>query len=300
MTTVRIEGARPPERTRRVDSGGVGIQVWEWGEPGAPPLLLVHGGFDFGRTFDVLAPLLADAGFRVVALDQRGHGDSDHAALYSWAADVRDVLAVIESTTSGPLPVVGHSKGGGLLSALLGWRPELATRFVNLDGMPSTQPHRDVAEHEWTKRVGTSVRGWLDRRRRVARAERRAGTIEELARRRARMNPRLADAWLRYLVTVGAREHADGWRWKLDPALHFGGIGPWRPEWALQGLVHLRVPLLAIIGLLPEEMGWGNTPESLEPYLPSGARLEAWEDVGHFVHIEQPRRTADRVLEFLT
>lgn len=292
-------GARPPDRQRRVDSGGVGIQVWEWGDPEAPPLLLLHGGFDFGRTFDVFAPMLADGGWRVVALDQRGHGDSDHAALYSWAADVRDVQAVIASTTPAPLPVVGHSKGGGLLSTLLGARPGLASRFVNIDGMPSTSPHRDVAEHEWTRRVGTSVRDWLDRRRRVAGASRRPGTVEELARRRARMNPRLSDAWLRHLVRTGARRDGDGWRWKLDPALRFGGIGPWRPEWALQGLVHLEVPLLAIIGLVPEEMGWGNTPESLEPYLPRGARLEAWDDVGHFVHIEQPRRVADLVLEFM-
>ena len=56
----------------------------------APPLLLAHGGFDFAGTMDVFAPLLADAGWRVVCWDQRGHGDSDHALLYNWDADVRD------------------------------------------------------------------------------------------------------------------------------------------------------------------------------------------------------------------
>jgi pimeloyl-ACP methyl ester carboxylesterase len=53
----------------------------------APPVLCAHGGFDFAGTYDSLAPLLADAGWRVVCWDQRGHGDSEHAALYSWDAD---------------------------------------------------------------------------------------------------------------------------------------------------------------------------------------------------------------------
>ena len=65
-----------------VDSDGLRIAVAEWGDPEAPPVLLAHGGFDFVRTFDVFAPLLADGGWRIVAWDQRGHGDSEHAALY--------------------------------------------------------------------------------------------------------------------------------------------------------------------------------------------------------------------------
>ncbi len=59
------------------------LAVYEWGDAAAPPLFLVHGGFDFAGTFDVLAPKLAEGGFRVVSWDQRGHGDSQHAALYS-------------------------------------------------------------------------------------------------------------------------------------------------------------------------------------------------------------------------
>jgi pimeloyl-ACP methyl ester carboxylesterase len=100
-------------------------------------------------------------------------------------------------------------------------------------------------------------------------------------------------------VTVGGHRDGDGWRWKLDPGLRFGGFGPWRPEWSLERLPGLAVPLLAVVGLAPEPMGMGATPASLQPYLPPGARLEALDDVGHFVHIEQPERVAGLVLEFL-
>src|SRR5438093_11549317 len=87
---VTYPGARRPDRFRRVESYGVGISVVEWGDPDAPVVMLAHGGFDFAGTFDVFAPMLAEAGWRAVSWDHRGHGDSDHAALYSWDADVRD------------------------------------------------------------------------------------------------------------------------------------------------------------------------------------------------------------------
>ena len=83
-------GAVAPERAYSVDAAGVRIAVHEWGASDAPPLLLVHGGFDFARTFDLFAPRLAAAGWRVIGWDQRGHGDSAHAHLYSWDADLRD------------------------------------------------------------------------------------------------------------------------------------------------------------------------------------------------------------------
>ena len=54
------------------------------------------------------------------------------------------------------------------------------------------------------------------------------------------MNPRLSLEWLRYLASVGARQDDDGWRWKIDPSMRFGGFGPWRPEWTM-----LRLPGLA-------------------------------------------------------
>ncbi len=298
-TTITFPGARRPERTRRVDSHGVGIAVYEWGAPDARPLLLAHGGFDFAGTFDVFAPLLADAGWRVVSWDHRGHGDSDHTALYSWQADLRDALAVMDSVGREPMPIVAHSKGGGVCMQLTEARPHRVSRFANLDGMPSRWPHPDVAEHERTKLRDSELGGWLDWRRKAGTLARKPGTLDELAERRGRMNPRLSRDWLRYLVTIGARRDSDGWRWKIDPSMRFGGFGPWRPDWALERMRGFPVPLLGILGLIEEEMGWGTTPESIRPFLPRDARLVGFEDSGHFVHIEHPRRVADLVLEFL-
>jgi pimeloyl-ACP methyl ester carboxylesterase len=295
---VTYPGAHAPDRQYRIDANGIGLATYEWGDPDAPPLLCVHGGFDFARTYDVFAPLLAAAGWRVVSWDQRGHGDSDRADLYSWDADLRDALAVFDHVSPGrPVPVVGHSKGGGMMIQLGDAQPFRIASFVNLDGVPYASIVPDVAEHNRTKMMANDVQGWLEHRRRTASASRKPGTLEELAKRRARMNPRLSPEWLRYLASVGAREDEDGWRWKIDPTMRFGGFGPWRPEWTVLKLPGLAMPFLAVLGRQPEEMGWGTDPERVRQYLPPGGRMEILDDAGHFVHIEQPERVAELVLD---
>jgi pimeloyl-ACP methyl ester carboxylesterase len=296
---VGYPGARGPDRTRAVVSHGIRLAVHEWGDIQAPPVVLAHGGFDFARTFDVFAPMLVQAGWRVVAWDQRGHGDSEHSALYSWEADLRDAVAVVDSVSSDPLPIVGHSKGGGITVQFAAALPHRVSHLVNLDGLPSRHSMPDVPDHERTKLMAGELGSWLDFRRSVLGRSRKPGTIDELAERRGRMNPRLSREWLRYLVTVGGRKDADGWRWKIDPALRMGGFGPWRAQWAMARLPGLSMPLLAVLGLQPEAMGSGTQPVDIEPNLPAGARVLGLEDTGHFVHIEKPRRVADLVLDFL-
>jgi pimeloyl-ACP methyl ester carboxylesterase len=297
---VAFPGAQEPDRRRFVDARGVRIAVYEWGDEGAPPLMLAHGGFDFARTFDVFAPMLAEAGWRVVSWDHRGHGDSQHTALYNWEADQRDMLAVLDSTTREPCAAVGHSKGGAIMTQFTQSLPHRFTRLVAIDGLPSRRPPPDVAEHERTRLLAEELSSWLDRRRRVATIVRKSGTLDELARRRGRMNPRLSHEWLCYLVRAGAQRDADGWRWKLDAALRFGGFGPWRSEWSLYRLPGFPIPLLGILGTVSEPMDWGAQPEAVRPYLPRSARLEVVPDTGHFIHIEKPRAVADLVLGFLS
>jgi pimeloyl-ACP methyl ester carboxylesterase len=298
-TLASYPGARLPERRERVSSSGITLSLSEWGDANAPPVLLAHGGFDFSQTFSVLAPLLARAGYRVISWDQRGHGDSEHAPLYSWESDLRDALCVLDRVTSEPIPFIGHSKGGNLLTQLALACPQRVTRLVSIDGLPSRSAQPDVANHERTRLFARELSGWLDHRRRTALHRRPTGTLEELARRRARMNPRLSHEWLCFLVSCGARKEAEGWRWKIDPALRFGGFGPWRPQWALQRLPGLSPPLLGLLAGQREPMGFDSTLEDLSPFLPQRARIETFGDAGHFIHIEQPETVAECIVEFL-
>jgi pimeloyl-ACP methyl ester carboxylesterase len=292
--------AHEPDRQYRVNAHGVGIAVHEWGHPEAPPLLLIHGGLDFARTYDVFAPLIAARGWRVISWDHRCHGDSDWATLSGWTADIRDAATVVQQVVTGSrrMPVIGHSKGGAMALRLSEALPHRFSKVVNIDGIPSHSPQPDVVDAMQTRLASGELAGWLEHRQRAADGERKPDSLEGLARRRARWNPRLAHEWLCYLVTVGAKHSSDGWRWKIDPMLRPGGFGPWRPEWSLESLSQLSVPLLAVLCSQDEPMGWATRPKHIDRFLPPMAEVVT-ADTGHFVHIEQPSWTASLVHDFL-
>jgi pimeloyl-ACP methyl ester carboxylesterase len=94
----------------------------EWGRPDAPPVVLLHGGHQQCHSWDLVSLHLARH-WRVYALDQRGHGDTEWArdVDYSGTAMALDAAAFLKAVTgAGPKPVVvGHSMGGrnGMLVA---------------------------------------------------------------------------------------------------------------------------------------------------------------------------------------
>ncbi|MFV1990432.1 MAG: alpha/beta fold hydrolase [Acidimicrobiales bacterium] len=281
-------------------SAEIAIHVNEWGDESDPVLLLAHGGMDFSRTFDVFAPLLAAGGWRVIAWDHRGHGDSETPSFYSWDADVRDMLAVLDSSTHGQAAMVGHSKGGALMLQLAQSLPHRCSHLANLDGLPSNSWNADLTAEEDLEFMATELTSWLDfQRRLMPTTQRKPGSIQELAVRRQKMNPRADIKWLEYLVTVGANSSEDGWRWKLDPGLRMAHFGPWRTEWSRDRMPALGMPFLGVLGLEKEDMGWGTAPEDILEWLPEQAQFEPLEDTGHFVHIEQADHVASLVLDFL-
>lgn len=86
------------------------LSFLDFGGPGRP-LLALHGHFGEGRTFTRLARELGDS-WRLVALDQRGHGYSDRPTDFSRAGYVEDAAAVLEHLGIGSAAVLGHSLGG--------------------------------------------------------------------------------------------------------------------------------------------------------------------------------------------
>ena len=157
---ITYPGARRPDRQRTVDSHGLAIAVYEWGDEAAPPILLAHGGMDFAGTFDVFAPMLADAGFRVVSWDHRGHGDSQHAALYNWEADLRDSVAVFDSVSPrrrSPWSATPRA-AASCCSSPMRSRTASATS-INLDGLPSRRSFPDVSDHQRTKLMAKELTG---------------------------------------------------------------------------------------------------------------------------------------------
>jgi len=114
----------------------------------APVAVLVHGITGWWRTWWRLAPALADRGWRVIAVDLRGHGTSPRidgvATAESLAADVVATLEQLELPTVDAL--IGHSLGAAVSMELLHRHPELARRAVLED--PPGQTRADDLEFQ--------------------------------------------------------------------------------------------------------------------------------------------------------
>ena len=104
----RALSAAPEQRS--IEVSGARIRYRVWGTPGAPGVVLVHGGSAHAGWWDHVAPQIT--GYRVVAPDLSGHGDSDHREAYDVRLWARELVEVAAAEDLGRPVVVGHSRGG--------------------------------------------------------------------------------------------------------------------------------------------------------------------------------------------
>jgi esterase len=109
----------------------------EWGRPDAPVIVLLHGGHQSAHSWDLVSLHLAQ-NYRVLALDQRGHGDSEWArdVLYSNHEMSLDAEAFIEAMGLRAPIVIGHSMGGRNTMLLLRRNQAIARAAVIVDVGP--------------------------------------------------------------------------------------------------------------------------------------------------------------------
>jgi pimeloyl-ACP methyl ester carboxylesterase len=109
----------------------------EWGQPGRPQILLLHGGNQSAHSWDLVSLHLSDR-FHVFALDQRGHGDSEwnRELDYSIDAMVADAVAFVADQQLRQPIVFGHSMGGRIALTMAIEQPALARAYVIVDVGP--------------------------------------------------------------------------------------------------------------------------------------------------------------------
>ncbi|MDP9496369.1 MAG: alpha/beta hydrolase [Actinomycetota bacterium] len=130
-------GRRPPVAGGLdVDLPGAGVRLRATRWPGTGvPVLLLHGLAQTRRFWDLVVPDLVAAGLPVLALDQRGHGDSDRpAGPYDGDAVVRDVLTALDAVGLSRVVVVGHSWGATTALRLAATAPGRVLSVVAIDG----------------------------------------------------------------------------------------------------------------------------------------------------------------------
>lgn len=134
-------GLPAPESVRYVSRNavvnGLRFHLLEWGDPAAPPLLFLHGGNQTAHSWDLVSLALADR-YHIIAIDQRGHGDTEwprdgQANRHARADDAYQILTALG--IERPL-VCGHSMGGIVAMTLLVAHPQLASKAVIVDVGP--------------------------------------------------------------------------------------------------------------------------------------------------------------------
>jgi len=135
---------------RRITGDGVELAVLDEGE--GPAVLLLHGFPDSAQLWRHQVPTLRDAGFRVVAPDLRGFGDSDKPAevdAYRVGRSVGDLTKVLDELGIETAHVVGHDWGAGVAWAFALMQPARTRKLVVLSvGHPARFGRRTIAQRE--------------------------------------------------------------------------------------------------------------------------------------------------------
>ncbi|NWK98239.1 alpha/beta hydrolase [Sphingobium lactosutens] len=272
------------------------LHYLDWGNPSAPPLILVHGGFDHARSWDWTARALAQD-YHVIAPDLRGHGDSAWSpeGSYMMANFVYDLALIIDLLDRAPVTLVGHSLGGSISLRYAGLFPEKVGQIVAIEGL-GLSPNR--LKHKAEEAVPDVWRQWIDSRRASAgRITRRYPTIEAAVGRMRERNEHLSVEQALHLTRHGVNRNEDGsYSWKFDPYLNNAapqaGTDADLPDfWS-------RITCQTLLCLGKDS--WASNPakDGRMAHF-QDARLAEFTDAGHWLHHDQFDRFIAELRAFL-
>ena len=278
LQTVKFRGA-----------DGLTLIADEWNREAAtaadrPSVLFLHGGGQNRYSWKNTCQILADEGLHVIALDSRGHGDSDRSpdANYSVDALCTDTLAVIDQI-GRPVILIGASMGGmtGILAAEEAG-PEKVTKLVLVDVVPRYEKHGSARIREF---MASGLHGFK--------------TLEEAAEAVAgylphRKKPRSPEGLKKNLRMRDGR-----WFWHWDPAFLTKPIDDSfvREEKLEQAAMDLKIPILLIRGRLSDVVSQEGVRHFLETV--RHAEFVELSDAGHTAAGDDNDAFSDVVVQFV-
>lgn len=259
-----------------IRANGIELAASRWGDPGAPPVVLLHGIGSRAESWLPVADALGQC-FRAIALDLRGHGDSAKPKagylLPDYAADLDAALVALG--LERPL-VVGHSLGALVALTWAASNPERAGRVVAEDPPLRTAPEIVPAFEGWQRLNAAPVAdaaAWYA-------SEHPAWTPEECLRR--------AEAICAVHPAVFAELRAEA-----EQNLAAGQVE------RLDSLAGIAAPVLVLRG----DPALGSMTAAADAArlvaVAPGARLAEIPGAGHNLHREQPERFVEAIVPFL-
>ena len=283
-----------PKDLRVKGANGAELHLLEWSTEGVP-MLLLHGFGNEAHIWDDFAPVVAPH-YRTLALDHRGHGQSDWdpEGRYEIDALVDDVESVTAALGIERLVLVGHSLGGRVSTVFAGRHPARIAGFVIVDIGPDVD-----------------LRGSLRIRQDVeSNLQPAFDSVEEYARALSLSYPAATPEALRRMARHGLRPRADGrFELAMDPA--WRGITAGRsasPESEQQesalrqrmwdALAALPCPVLVVRGAASDILSPEVADRMVDEVLQNG-RLAVVPQAGHSVMTDNPQGFNDAVASFV-
>lgn len=267
---------------KTVALNGLRFHYREWGDADARPLVLLHGFTGHARSWDTFAAAMCDR-FRVLALDRRGHGESDWAFDYRAERMVEDVDAFQRELGLKGFALLGLSMGGRNAYMYAALHPEEVERLVIVDIGPEV-----LAAGSARIQQGVEAPDVFDDPEEAVRAARIA-------------NPRPPEDEHRRRVLNNLTQRDDGrWTWRYDKALRMPGGRPPRPDpetvWPL--LARITCPTLLVCGAESDILS-PETATRMVRAIPN-CRLVEVAGAGHSVPLDNPDGFLAAVRPFLT
>jgi pimeloyl-ACP methyl ester carboxylesterase len=283
MSTTRSE----PQTVKFRGSEDLVLVADEWspGDESRPSVLMLHGGGQNRFSWKNTGQILADEGFHVVALDSRGHGDSDRSPDGNYTVDAlcADTLAVLEQI-GRPVMLIGASMGGmtGMLVADAAG-PNTVKKLVLVDVVPRYDKDGSARIREF---MASGMNGFE--------------TLEDAADAVAsylpyRTKPRSPEGLKKNLRLRDGR-----WYWHWDPAFLTAPDDDRfvRMQKLEQAVIDLTIPILLIRGKLSDVVSTEGVKDFLEK-VPHAEFVEL-SDAGHTAAGDDNDAFSDAVVQFVS
>ncbi|MEZ0384512.1 alpha/beta fold hydrolase [Mycobacterium sp. pW045] len=267
---------------------GVTLVADEWNRDAAaatPTIVMLHGGGQNRHSWHKTGQILADRGYHVVALDTRGHGDSDRAPDADYAIETltADALAVIDAI-GRPVVLIGASMGGltGILVAEQAG-PQRVVKLVLVDVVPRY-------EKDGSARIRDFMLSHVDG---FDSLEQAADAVAEYLPHRTK--PRSPEGLKKNLRFRDGR-----WYWHWDPALMTkpGDDPALRTEKMESAAIALRIPILLIRGKLSDVVSAEGVADFLAKV--PAARFVELSGAGHTAAGDDNDAFSAAVVEFVS
>ncbi|HBJ91956.1 alpha/beta hydrolase [Ponticaulis sp.] len=268
----------------------------DWGNPDAPPLILLHGGRDHCRSWDWVAEELRHD-WHVIAPDLRGHGDSEWSTdgTYNVMTCVYDLAQLIHQKKLAPVTIVSHSYGGNISLRYTGLYPDSVRRIVAIEGLgPSPKILKERESEDYADRI----RKWVDDKRGAAgRTPRKYASLDEAYQRMKEENGYLSAEQAKHLTIHGISQNEDGsYSWKFDNYFRV-----WPPfDIPMEELHKLWGAITCPTLLLYGADSWASNPaeDGRIDYF-KNAEVKLYENAGHWLHHDQFDRFMSDVRAFI-